>query len=266
MPWFKVDDTFATHPKAIAAGAPARGLWVAAGSWCAQQLTDGHVPDYMLATLGGRPIDARRLVTVRLWEVADGGWVFHDWADYQPSRDRVLAEREASRERQRRARQSASSRRDENVSHGVTAPESHGESRSPRPDPTPRRDPVGSRAPTLVDVDRPPLPENAQTLVAEWLDHCDQRPPGRVIGQVSRELKTLLSEDIPSADVRAGLALWHEKLLHPSALASVVHEVRQGPRVRPSTTDARVQAAIDLRDRLRQQEAGDQQRAIGAGA
>lgn len=28
MPWFRVDDDFALHPKAIAAGNAALGLWV----------------------------------------------------------------------------------------------------------------------------------------------------------------------------------------------------------------------------------------------
>lgn len=66
---------------------------------------------------------------------------------------------------------------------------------------------------------------NAGTLVAEWIDHCQQRPPGRVVGQVSKELKTLLDEGIEPERVRHALAEWNRKGLHPSALASVVHEV-----------------------------------------
>ena len=65
----------------------------------------------------------------------------------------------------------------------------------------------------------------AQTLVGEWIDHCDKRPPGRVIGQVSKELKTLLDEGIEPERVRAALAEWNRKGLHPSTLASVVHEI-----------------------------------------
>ena len=64
-----------------------------------------------------------------------------------------------------------------------------------------------------------------QTLVAEWIDHCDNRPPGRVIGQVSKELKALLDEGIEPERVRAALAEWNRKGLHPSTLASVVHEI-----------------------------------------
>ena len=65
----------------------------------------------------------------------------------------------------------------------------------------------------------------AQTLVAEWIEHCTDRPPGRVVGQVSKELKTLLDEGIEPDHVRAALAEWNRKGLHPSTLASVVHEI-----------------------------------------
>jgi len=65
----------------------------------------------------------------------------------------------------------------------------------------------------------------AQSLVGEWIDNCDRRPPGRVVGQVAKELKTLLDEGIEPERVRAALAEWNRKGLHPSTLASVVHEI-----------------------------------------
>jgi hypothetical protein len=65
----------------------------------------------------------------------------------------------------------------------------------------------------------------AQTLVGEWIDHCSERPPGRVIGQVSKELKALLDEGIDPERVRRALAEWNRKGLHPSTLPSVVHEI-----------------------------------------
>lgn len=74
---------------------------------------------------------------------------------------------------------------------------------------------------------------NAGTLVGEWIEHCEQRPPSRVIGQVSKEIKQMLSEGVDPVRLRFGLAEWNRKGLHPSALASVVHEVanrKQQPR------------------------------------
>lgn len=99
MPWFKVDDQLAVHVKAIAAGNSAMGLWVRAGSWCAAQLTDGFVPDAAVLALGGTQKDALALSDAGLWHSTGGGWQFHDWAEYQPTREQVLAEREATRER-----------------------------------------------------------------------------------------------------------------------------------------------------------------------
>lgn len=37
MPWFRVDDSLDTHPKAIAAGNEAMGLWVRCGAYAARQ-------------------------------------------------------------------------------------------------------------------------------------------------------------------------------------------------------------------------------------
>jgi hypothetical protein len=69
--------------------------------------------------------------------------------------------------------------------------------------------------------------ETSQTLVAEWIDHCNgSRPPSRVIGHIAKEIGIMLSEGIPYNDVRNGLGRWHSQGLHPSALASVVHELR----------------------------------------
>lgn len=136
MTWFKVDDTLAMHAKVIQAGNTAMGLWVRAGSWSAQQLTDGRIPRAMLGPLGGRSRDAKALVEAGLWTATDEGWRFHEWEERQPSSEQVKADRAAARERQRRARERAKSqrdspaesRRDDSVSHGPPDPT--------RPDPT----------------------------------------------------------------------------------------------------------------------------------
>lgn len=115
MPWFKVDDNFAFHAKCVAAGNSAVGLWVRAGSWAMQQLTDGFVPRHIARTLGSNA-EAKRLVEAGLWVEKDDGYIFHEWADRQPSRVQVEADREAAKERQRKAREAARSRRDREIS------------------------------------------------------------------------------------------------------------------------------------------------------
>lgn len=99
IPWFKVDDALSMHPKAFAAGNAALGLWVRAGSWSMQHLTDGHIPTGVVAALGGEWDDAAALVNAGLWGQANGGYQFHDWGEYQPTREQILAERAKTRER-----------------------------------------------------------------------------------------------------------------------------------------------------------------------
>lgn len=103
MPWFKVDDALATHDKVLSAGNPAMGLWVRAGAWSAQNLTDGHVPMRAVRLLGNMA-QARSLVACGLWTEADDGFLFHEWHDYQPTREQVEAERAEARERMQRLR------------------------------------------------------------------------------------------------------------------------------------------------------------------
>ncbi|MFJ6532451.1 hypothetical protein [Microbacterium sp. NPDC091662] len=104
MPWFKVDDGFHGHPKVMMLSPSAIGLWLLAGTWSAQYLTDGLVPAGMVRRFGGTPEDAADLVNAALWHEADGGYQFHEWAEYQPLKSDVEAERAASRERMRAMR------------------------------------------------------------------------------------------------------------------------------------------------------------------
>lgn len=96
MPWFKVDDKLHDHRKARAAGKAAMGVWVLAGSWAADNLTDGFVPVSILPRWGNTR-DAAKLCEVGLWipDEQDGerGWRFHEWAERQPTRAQKLAER-----------------------------------------------------------------------------------------------------------------------------------------------------------------------------
>lgn len=95
MTWFVVDDSFHSHPKAMAAGPAALGLWVIAGSWSCANLTDGFVPGYVLPRLAeGAEELARMLVAAGLWRRARGGYRFHDWDHYQEARETRLKKRE----------------------------------------------------------------------------------------------------------------------------------------------------------------------------
>jgi hypothetical protein len=110
MPWVRLDDEFAQHPKVVSL--PYRGRWlhIAALCYSNRMLTDGFIPIAMLAALCPHeredPIDegpyqlAAELVAVGLWEKTDGGFAIHDFHQYQPSKREVLA----ARKRLRKAR------------------------------------------------------------------------------------------------------------------------------------------------------------------
>lgn len=129
MTWFKVDDNLAFHQKALRAGNPAMGMWVRAGSWCAHQLTDGFIPDEMVGTLGGVAL-ARKLVAAGLWIPADGGFMFHQWGERQPTREQVERDRKAALLRKERWKE----RRGNAVPDNVPSPSGTGT--PTRPDPT----------------------------------------------------------------------------------------------------------------------------------
>lgn len=112
MPWFLVDDGLAFHPKITSAGNAAVGLWTRAGSWSAQHLTEGAVSHDMARTLGTRA-EAARLVDVGLWVPIGDGYLFHEWSAIQPSKSSVLADREAARKRQQKARERARQKRNQ---------------------------------------------------------------------------------------------------------------------------------------------------------
>lgn len=115
MTWFRVDDTFGTHPKVLgiprARRTAAVGLWMLAGSWCARNLTDGAIPAYMIEELGGQDDEVKDLLSSGLWEEIPEGFRFHDYLIYNQSRAKVLADREAAAERQRQARERAAEKR-----------------------------------------------------------------------------------------------------------------------------------------------------------
>lgn len=101
MTWFKVDDSFYDHPKVYDASDAAVALWTRAGSWSARNLTDGFVPTGMLARLSNSAdAAAKELCNCGLWQRTKGGYLFHDWTEYQPTKERVIHSRQQTAVRQ----------------------------------------------------------------------------------------------------------------------------------------------------------------------
>jgi hypothetical protein len=97
LAWFKVDDGFYSSRKVLSIPRSIRleciGLWVMAGAWSAKELTDGEVPDYVLDEFGGTPEAIKSLLGVGLWKSHKNGVIFHDWNEYNPSKEEVVERR-----------------------------------------------------------------------------------------------------------------------------------------------------------------------------
>lgn len=99
MPWFKVDDGFHGHPKVVELSLAAVGIWALSGSWCAKYLTDGVITLRAIERMGGDDPLAQELVARGLWLDVGDGFMFKDWAEYQPLKVAIVAERLAARDR-----------------------------------------------------------------------------------------------------------------------------------------------------------------------
>jgi len=136
MPWFRVDDKLHDHRKARRAGKAAMGVWVLAGSWSMDNLTDGFVPESVLVRWGNAR-DAKALVDASLWYVdtqhGEQGWQFHDWHQHQPTKTQIEADRKAARERLKKWRDNKRGNADGNA---VTNAEDTDSPYPSRPDPS----------------------------------------------------------------------------------------------------------------------------------
>lgn len=193
MTWFKVDDGFWSHPKTATLSDSAVTLWVRAGSYCCQHLTDGFVKQAALRLIG-EPAASAELVDAELWHVVDGGWVFHDWDEYQETSETVKRRRDDARERQRRSRElreekKRQSQRESRVTDDVTDSVSNGVSSQPptRPDPTK----VTTDVVTSGDASDKPKRAKPRTRISD-----DYMPPADVVEAIRDEIHGITDEQL----------------------------------------------------------------------
>lgn len=146
MPWFRVNDGLRQSRKVMAIPRDRRtrviGLWTLAGSWSSAELTDGHVPAFMVEELAGAMEDAETLAQVGLWDRVADGYVFHDWQEYNPTRKQVESDRAAAASRMRSLRRGRSGDVRANTTRTAAEVPPHdgrtaGEVHDTRPDPYP---------------------------------------------------------------------------------------------------------------------------------
>ena len=168
MPWFRIDDSFHSHPKTMVTSPAALGLWAVAGSWSSAHLTDGVVPDRVLPLLLPDAAKlARELVAAGLWERHKGVWKFHDWREYNPTKEAVEKSRANNARRQRRWQEAQHNGVSNAVSNGTT------NSAPTRPDPSLK---------SMADVDDQSAGPNARaTRIDQIIITEIQAVTGRVI-------------------------------------------------------------------------------------
>jgi len=109
--WVRLSDDFYICNKVKFVRRDARDLFIAMVSWCNRALTDGYVPEHQLELLAAeaeiKPTTKKyikelieRLLTTAprekypMLHPAEGGYLIHDYLDYQLSKKEVLAHRE----------------------------------------------------------------------------------------------------------------------------------------------------------------------------
>jgi hypothetical protein len=213
MAWFKVDDHFAFHPKVIAAGNGAIGLWVRAGAWSAAQMTDGFVPSAMIPALGASEADAEALASQGLWTPCEAGWNFHDWEQCQPTRAQVIDRREKRAAagriggvRSGQSRKAAGHTPNAPRGHEASAEASASAEVKPRTNPRTRPVPKSSAPTDRGDADASPDAVNAGHVVAAWTEACEANgvaPSTAQRAQVGKQARELLAKNDPAKVIEA---------------------------------------------------------------
>ena len=133
MVWVRLDDNFDEHPKVVQLDDHALALFVCGLAYCNRNLTDGFIPTTVGRYRLRLPADAAKgiagLEAAGLWDPVEDGWRVHDYQEYQPCRDAVLADRARNAERQRRYRHTVSNGVTDSVTDTVSSVVSHGRTR-----------------------------------------------------------------------------------------------------------------------------------------
>lgn len=104
-----IDVDLMVHPKAIAAGIEAMGLWLWGVAWSHKTGANGRIPRHVVSMAwGGPPATvaklSKRLVTSGLWLATDDGWTIWNYGKKNQSAEEKERKRELGRARMRRLR------------------------------------------------------------------------------------------------------------------------------------------------------------------
>ena len=195
MAWIKIDDNLIMHPKIIAAGDEAIGLWVRLLSYAARYLTDGKISYPVVKSLiGRRYLLVKSLLKAGLLEDNGEFYTIHNYLKYNPSRADTLTKR--ARDKERKASNSASF-------PGGFCPDANG------PVPVPVPVPIKERA----NKETYNKQNSEVSIVFEvWKSlHPTARLTPKVRSIISRNLKDYSAEDLIEAVRGIHLDPWEDR-------------------------------------------------------
>lgn len=177
MGWIRLDQGFPEHPKVLAAGEDAAWLFVCMIAYSNRFETDGFVTERALRSISKRrnPVSlCTILASVGLLEIVSGGYLIHDYLDYQPSRSEAESRRSGARERMAKVRARS---QDVRANFAGTSGERSQELRSTRSGPV-RSVPMSSSSSTGSSAVGPDLDEVSPTSDGRrvWLPGLEAAP------------------------------------------------------------------------------------------
>jgi hypothetical protein len=206
MAWARIDDSMMLHPKIVAAGPIAELIQYRALQYCNRFLTDGFVPAGAVPSLLtgleaftlGRDWPAE-MVRTRLWSVRRGGYLVHDFLDYNRSKADVIAERDRKRKGGIKGAKRTNSRRwRSGYAARSPATDDDGNSVAPIPSPKNKKEPVATDGGIAQGAPAVPAGRQNGFHVARASDSAESPAP---VGDHDRRSPTPTARD-PRAPAR----------------------------------------------------------------
>jgi hypothetical protein len=206
-----LDDKFHSHPKVLQAGNAAAGLYARSLAYCADQLTDGFVPEAW-AKANGTQGEIRSLLGAKLWRKSRRGFQLPDYLDYNPSREKVLQKRGSAAERKRRSRER----------HAAVTRDTPVTSRA-RVAPTP---PLNDAPPNVGSSAAP------RDLVAHFVDETrrvvDRDPLENAKARMGKHIADLRRQGVADELIAAAITETVEAGMNVGAVLSVADQLHRG--------------------------------------